>query len=159
MGWAGKIGSKLWRMKGNSITKTAFLASGKFAMRGRSDVAKGMRGLGIIPFSAIGATVGGARGVVRGAWWATKKTAYSAVKRPMLTTVLGSAAIGLWGVTRGITESVRMTQPPRARPGRAAMPISGPGYNVWAGGLGRSGQFNLGATGDLTLSLRKTRHG
>jgi hypothetical protein len=158
MGWAGKIGSKLWRMKGNSITKAAFVASGKFAMRGRSDVAKGMRGLGIIPFSAIGATVGGARGAVRGAWGATKGIASQAVKRPTLTTILGASALGLWGVTRGITESVKMSQPPPARPGRSAMPRSGPGYSVWAGGIARSGQFNLGSTGDLTLSLHKTRH-
>ena len=106
--------------------------------------------------SMVKAAMGATRSVGKAAWWAARKTTQSAIKRPMTTTIIGSLAIGLYGGGKGVNTSMKMMQP--VKPQKTMMqPLAGPGYNLWAGPAGGR-QFNLGATGDLTLSLHKTRH-
>jgi len=103
----------------------------------------------------LGGTASILRGTTRMAGGIGKKFWSAAQKHPYLTTTGVSVGIGIGGGVRGLMQGIRMTAP--GKPQRQRMqPISGPGYNVWAGN--RTNQFNLGATGDLTLALHKTRH-
>lgn len=80
-------------------------------------------------------------------------------RHPWAATTTGIATMGAVGATRGIYAAGAAVRPvpPTNLP---IPPTAGPGYNMW--GSPSKSAFsagNLGATGDLTLSLFKTRHG
>jgi len=125
--------------------------AGAFTSRGQSwGVMHGVAG------GAFGGALGAAKRVVSGTARMTGKIMASAAKHPTSFTLAGIAMAGAYGIGRGLYAAGRMTTPvpPTNRP---LPPMTGPGYNVWAGGRGMS-PSNLGATGDLSLALHKTRH-
>lgn len=78
-------------------------------------------------------------------------------RHPYMATAGGLGAMSALGVGRGAME-VGRSMTPIPTIGKSAQ-SGGPGYNVW--GSPRRGPMqsnNLGATGDLTLAMHKTRH-
>lgn len=80
-------------------------------------------------------------------------------KHPVIATTAGIGAMGSVGVLRGMYAAGRGMSPIPQR--NKPMPVGqGPGYDVWGSpSRGPLQPNNLGATGDLTLALSRTRHG
>lgn len=109
--------------------------------------------------AVFGATVSTGKGLGKLGLWSGRGIFNYATKHPIRATGAGIALATTFGVGKGMYEGGRMLQPQPPSYTRL-QPLSGPGYSAWASRGGRRmDSTHLGATGDLTLALRKRRHG
>lgn len=120
-----------------------------------------LRSMGVVgraPLVAVGGAFDVSVLLARSMGRAAGRTFAWAGRHPWIATTTGIAAMGGVGATRGVYAAARNVQsvPPTNKP---LPPTTGPGYNVWGGPrMGPMSPSNLGATGDLTLSLHRLRH-
>ena len=114
-----------------------------------------------IASGALGATAGAAADIsvllTKTAGRLVGKTANTMAKHPLAFTTLGTMGLGGLGAARGavrMASSMAPTYPTPPRLGR-----TGVGYETWARPVSkRLSATDVGATGQLTLAMHRTRH-